>query len=59
MEDYMKKDVEEIIRERIEENKNLFTEDEIKKINKEIKLIKKMYVLGFINARQIYINDRN
>ena len=50
----MKKDVEEIIRERIEENKNLFTEDEIKKINKEIKLIKKMYVLGFINARQIY-----
>ena len=55
----MKKDVEEIIRERIEENKNLFTEDEIKKINKEIMLIKKMYVLGFINARQIYINDRN
>lgn len=50
----MKKDVEEIIRERIEENKNLFTEDDLKKIKRDSILVKKMYILGFVNARQIY-----
>jgi len=50
----MKKDVEEIIRERIEENKNLFTEDELKFINNKINIIKKVYLIGLINGRQMY-----
>lgn len=39
------------IKERLEENKELFTCDEISKLNKEFELIKKIYLLGFINAK--------
>lgn len=49
-----KKIVEEIVKERVKENQELFTEEEIKYIKKNIKTIKKIYLIGLINGRQIY-----
>jgi len=42
------------MKERIEENKNLFTEDELKFIINNINIIKKVYLIGLINGRQMY-----
>ena len=49
--------VEEIVRERIRENKELFNKDEYNILEGNINLAKKMYILGFINARNIYGNN--
>lgn len=46
--------VEEIVKERIKENKELFNKDEYNILEGNINLAKKMYILGFINAREIY-----
>lgn len=46
--------VEEIVRERIRENKMLFNNEEHNILEENINLAKKMYILGFINAREIY-----
>lgn len=46
--------VERIVKERIKENENLFEEEELKIVNDNIKITKKIYLLGLINARQIY-----
>ena len=44
----------EFIKERIEENKELFTKDEIQCIINNNECINKIYVLGFINSRDCY-----
>ena len=49
--------VEEIVRERIRENKELFNKDEYNILEGNINLAKKMYILGFINARNTYGNN--
>ena len=46
--------LEEIIKERIEENKNLFSKQELEVAKNNISLIKKMYLLGMINGKEIY-----
>lgn len=54
----MEKEIlEEIVRERIRENKELFNKDEYNILEGNINLAKKMYILGFINARSIYGNN--
>lgn len=49
--------VEEIVKERIKENKELFNKDEYNILEGNINLTKKMYILGFMNARSIYGNN--
>ncbi|MBR3163600.1 MAG: hypothetical protein IKF17_05835 [Clostridia bacterium] len=49
-------DVEKFIEERIMENKNLFNKDEKDFIRKHGNLIKKIYLLGFINSKECYKN---
>ena len=48
--------MEELIKQRIEENEKLFNDRELKIINKNIILTKKIYLIGLINGREIYIN---
>lgn len=45
----MEKDVEQIVKERIEENKKLFNEKELKIINNNVNIIKKVYILGILD----------
>lgn len=45
----MKKDVEQIVKERIKENKKLFNEKELKIINNNVNIIKKVYILGILD----------
>lgn len=42
------------IQEVIEENKNNFTDEEYKIIMHNIELAKKIYLLGFVDARYLY-----
>lgn len=46
--------VESFLSERLKENENLFTEEELKYISINKECIKKIYLLGFINARNSY-----
>lgn len=46
--------LEEIVKERIFENEKLFSKDELSILNDNFKVIKKIYLLGLINAKQIY-----
>lgn len=48
---------EEIIKERIEENKELFSKEELCIIEKNDTIIKKIYLLGLINGRDVYGNN--
>ena len=48
-----KNNLEKFIVERVEENKNLFTEEEMEIIKNNTILIKKIYLLGGINLRKI------
>lgn len=43
----------EFIRERIKENDNLFTKEESTIIESNFTLMKKIYLLGFINASNL------
>ena len=45
----MEKDVEQIVKERIKENKKLFNEKELKIINNNVNIIKKVYILGILD----------
>lgn len=45
---------EEIVRERIKENEDLFTKKELEIIEKNFSTVKKIYLLGLINGREIY-----
>lgn len=42
--------IEEFIQERIEENKELFTEEELKIVKENFVLIRKIYELGLMNG---------
>lgn len=54
----MEKEIlKEIVRERIRENEELFDNEEYSILEENINLAKKMYILGFINARDIYGNN--
>lgn len=46
--------VEKFIKERVEENKELFNKKELDIINQYESIIKKIYLLGFINAKNCY-----
>lgn len=46
--------VEKFIQERIEENKNLFTNNEIKTIEQNKIITKKIYLLGFVNSKDCF-----
>lgn len=46
--------VEKILKERIKENEELFNKEEIALLNNNIRIIKKIYLLGLINGRNIY-----
>ena len=47
-------ELEEIIDEIILENEELFNKEELLMINRNLKVIKKIYLLGLINGKQIY-----
>lgn len=47
-------ELEEIIEEIILENEELFNKEELLMINSNLKVIKKIYLLGLINGKQIY-----
>ena len=49
--------MEEWIEKRIEENEKLFSEEELKITKNNFSLIKKMYLIGLINGREIYKNN--
>ena len=58
----MKKEVlnvEKFIKQRIEENELLFSKKEIKHIKQEFNIIKKIYLLGFINSKDCYKIENN
>ena len=46
--------LENFIEERIAENRNLFTKEELKIIKKHPKCIRKIYLLGAMNGRTCY-----
>ena len=47
-------ELEEIVKERIKENEKLFSEEELKTIENNIILTKKVYMIGLENGKQIY-----
>jgi hypothetical protein len=42
-------ELEEIVKERIKENEKLFSEEELEMINSSIKVVKKIYLLAFLD----------
>ena len=46
--------MEEILKQRIKENEELFSKEELKTIENNIILTKKIYIIGLINGKQIY-----
>lgn len=46
--------IEKIFEERVEENRKLFTEKDMLTINNNKDIMKKIYLLGLINGRDIY-----
>lgn len=55
----MRKYEEEIIlnnfaKERIEENEELFLNEEIELVKNNVSIVKKIYLLGLIDGREIY-----
>lgn len=47
--------MEKFIKERIEENIKLFNNEESKILKQNFHLIKKIYILGCLNMKEIYI----
>lgn len=47
--------MEKFINERITENKELFSKEELKILEHNFYLIKKIYMIGCINMQEIYI----
>jgi hypothetical protein len=47
-------ELEEIVKERIKENEKLFSKEELKTIENNIILTKKVYMIGLVNGKQIY-----
>ena len=52
-----KLNVEKIVKERIKENEKLFTGEELIFLNNHVNLIKKIYLIGLMNGKQIYGNN--
>lgn len=51
---FMKKiTLEEFIKERVKENKELFSKKELTNIEENIILIKKIYILALINSKDV------
>ena len=46
--------MENLIKQRIEENKKIFNEEELTFFYKNVNIIYKIYLLGLIDAKQIY-----
>lgn len=46
--------IEKIFEERVEENRKLFTEKDMLTINNNKDIMKKIYLLGLMNGRDIY-----
>lgn len=46
--------LDDFIEDRIQENKELFTEEELKSIKNDKGCIRKMYLLGFIHGKECY-----
>lgn len=46
--------VEEIVKERVKENEELFTMEELKFIKDNSKILKKVYLLGLVNGKNVY-----
>lgn len=46
--------LEDFIRDRIQENKNLFTQEELEHIKNYDECTKKIYLLGFIHGKECY-----
>jgi hypothetical protein len=42
-------ELEEIVKERIKENEKLFSKEELEIINNSIKVVKKIYLLAFLD----------
>ena len=42
-------ELEEIVKERIKENEKLFSKEELETINSSIKVVKKIYLLAFLD----------
>lgn len=49
--------LEEFVRERIEENKELFTKEEMNWMKENKSCINKVYLLGVMNTKKCYEND--
>lgn len=47
-------ELEEVLKERIFENEELFSKNELSIMNSNIKIMKKIYLLGLINGKQAY-----
>lgn len=47
--------IQEVIEERIKENEKQFTNEELDLINKNKKLIKKIYLLGGMNSTNAFL----
>lgn len=47
-------ELEEYVKERIKENEKLFSKEDLEIINSSIKVVKKIYLMGLINGRNIY-----
>lgn len=48
-----KKTLENFIKDRVRENKKMFSQKELTKIEENIILIKKIYILALINSKDI------
>ncbi len=49
--------LESFFQDRMEENKNLFTEEEMKQICTHKKCARKVYLLGLMDGRECYKKD--
>lgn len=49
--------LEEFVKARIEENKELFTQEELRWIEENRRCINKVYLLGVMNTKKCYEND--
>lgn len=52
-------DIKEFVKERIEENKNLFAKEELEVIKENEELIKKIYLLAGMNVTNAMLGGAN
>lgn len=50
-------ELEEFVKERIKENEKLFSGEELRIIKDNVKIVKKIYLIGLVNGKQIYGNN--